>query len=85
MPAAKLKARMPVGKTLASFDFEAVPVVGKAQVIARSRRQMAREGRQFAPVWAARPGKSHWMVTESYRESSSCLGARVGRGPDPMA
>jgi DNA replication protein DnaC len=28
------EARLPVGKTLASFDFEAVPVVSKAQVMA---------------------------------------------------
>ncbi len=28
------EARLPVGKTLASFDFEAVPMVSKAQVMA---------------------------------------------------
>jgi len=30
-------------------------------------------------------GRSHWTTMESYLESSSCLGARDGRGPDPMA
>jgi hypothetical protein len=28
------EARLPVGKTLATFDFEAVPMVSKAQVMA---------------------------------------------------
>ena len=29
-----VEARLPAGKTLATFDFEAVPMVSKAQVIA---------------------------------------------------
>jgi IstB-like ATP binding protein len=34
------EARLPAGKTLATFDFEAVPMVSKAQVMALARDQV---------------------------------------------
>ena len=49
------EARLPAGKTLATFDFEAVPMVSKAQVMALGvRRRLARQGRQHPAVRAAR-------------------------------
>ena len=45
-----VEARLPTGKTFDSFDFEAVPMISKAQVTALA---LARQGRQFAAVWPA--------------------------------
>ncbi len=52
--------------------------------------QPATAGPRRAPMCSCsgRPAPAratHWTVTESYWESSSCLGAREGRGPAPMA
>src|ERR1700739_39085 len=41
------QARLPVGKTLASFDFEATPMVSKAQVMASPQ---AMPGSRTAPI-----------------------------------
>ncbi len=49
------EARLPVGKTLAGFDFEAVPMVSKAQVMALTAGDSWLEkGRQSLAVWPAR-------------------------------
>jgi DNA replication protein DnaC len=49
------EARVPPGKTIDTFDFEAVPVVSKAQVMApRRRRRLVEQRRQSAVVWASR-------------------------------
>src|SRR5205823_10700884 len=50
------EARLPPGKTLDTFDFEAVPVVGPSYG-ARRRRRLVKPRRQFAVVWAARRGQ----------------------------
>lgn len=48
------EARLPPGKTLDSFAFDAVPMVSRAQVAALSSgRRLAREGRQSDSVRAA--------------------------------
>ena len=45
------EARLPPGKTFDSFEFDAVPMISEAQVIALRRwRQLAGERRQPAPV-----------------------------------
>src|SRR6476620_7117436 len=49
------EARLPPGKTLDSFDFEAVPVIRKAQVMALAAGDAwLKNGRQFTVVWAPR-------------------------------
>ena len=49
------EARLPPGKTLDTFDFEAVPVVSKAQIMALAAgRCLVGQGRQFDSVRAAR-------------------------------
>ena len=58
------------GKTLEAFDFDAVPMISKAQVQgARRRRRLARKGRQSLVFWPA------WR-----RQIASGGGAR--HGPD---
>ena len=54
-------ARLPAGKTFDTFDFNAVPMVSKAQVMAlRRRRQLARSGCQYPALWPTPGrGKSH--------------------------
>ena len=42
------EARLPVGKTLDSFDFDAVPMISKAQLMARSPPATA--GSNRAPI-----------------------------------
>ena len=52
------EARLPPGKTLDTFDFEAVPMISKAQVMAiAAGDSLAREGRQPAAVRPARRRK----------------------------
>jgi DNA replication protein DnaC len=48
------EARLPVGKTLSSFDFEAVPMVSKAQVMALTAGDSSSAG----CVPALEPGSS---------------------------
>ena len=55
------EARLPVGKTLASFDFDAVPMVSKAQVMARPP---ATVGSKTAPIFccSARPAPARVIL-----------------------
>src|ERR1700761_9254951 len=54
------EARLPPGKTLDPFDFEAVPVISKAQVMALAAGDAwLNNGSQFTVVWAPGGGKSH--------------------------
>jgi DNA replication protein DnaC len=66
-----IEARLPAGKTLATFDFEAVPMVSKAQVMAlASGDAWFGEGRQYP---ALRPS---WRRQEPFVGSAR---ARFGR------
>jgi DNA replication protein DnaC len=51
------EARLPAGKTLATFDFEAVPMVSKAQVMALTSGDAYGEGFQHPAVRAAGRGQ----------------------------
>ena len=65
-----LEARLPVGKTLDSFDFNAVPVISKAHVMAlASGNAWLESGGQFVTVRAGR----HRKVASLGRPSGSHL------------
>ncbi|MHC2471529.1 hypothetical protein ACVJF0_002506 [Bradyrhizobium elkanii] len=50
-----VEARLPTGKTFDSFDFEAVPMISKAQMTALAAGDgWLNKGRQSAAVWSAR-------------------------------
>ena len=58
-----LEARLPPGKTIDAFDFNAVPTLSRAQVLALlHRRRMARKRRQSDPV---RPARSSFIIPTS--------------------
>jgi len=69
------EARIPPGKTLDSFDFAAVPMISKAQVLQGAgpggsrRRRLAGAGSQPPPVRTTR-----------WRQEPSCGGHRAGTG-----
>src|SRR4029077_21209952 len=57
------EARLPIGKTLASFDFEAVPMVSKAQVMALTAGDSWLEkGANLLLFGPPGAGKSHLAV-----------------------
>lgn len=53
-----VEARLPAGKTFHTFDFEAVPIISKAQVTALAAGDgWLGKGAKFAAVWSARRRK----------------------------
>jgi len=60
------EARLPPGKTLDTFDFEAVPVVSKARSWRWPPAMPGGQGRQFDSVRAPGTGKSHLAAALSF-------------------
>ena len=67
-------ARLPTGKTFDTFDFNAVPVVSKAQVMALAAGDGWLDQGQYPALWSARR-----------RQEPSCGGARSGSRPERPA
>jgi hypothetical protein len=75
------EARLPVGKTLASFDFDAVPMLSKAQVMAlTSGDSWIEKGANLLLFGPPGTGKSHLAApAPSLRVQSCALRYRVAR------
>jgi IstB-like ATP binding protein len=71
-----VEARLPVGKTLASFDFEAVPMVSKAQVMALTAGDgWLEKGANLLLFGRPAPAKATWPPpsgSRSLRTDGAC-------------
>ena len=76
------EARLPAGKTLATFDFEAVPMVSKAQVMAlASGDAWLEKGANILLFGPPGGGKSHLSAAARARAWSRTAGACCSRAP----
>lgn len=82
-------ARLLAGQTFDKFHFKAVPTMAQSRVTALfRRRRMARQARQPAPVWHARPriespGGSHRLHRGRMARHPDDLSSAKARGGSP--